>query len=70
MHFCEKNEIIFILNAVSVTFHDFVTFYPSFFLGFQTCCETAYDDGWKILQVPIAYISLFKVKLLTAYTTS
>lgn len=51
--YCEKNAI---LNAVSVTFHDFVTFYPFFFLDFQTCCETAYDDGWKILQVPIAYI--------------
>jgi len=66
MHLCETNALLFILNALSITFHDYVTFYPSFFLDSQTCCETAYDDGWKILQVPIAYIPLFIVKLLTA----
>lgn len=66
MHLYETNASLFILNEVSITFHDYVTFYPSFFLDSQTCCETAYDDGWKILQVPNAYISLFMVKLLTA----
>jgi len=58
MHLCETTAVLFRLNAISITFHDYVTFYPSFFLDFQTCCETAYGDGWKTLQVPIAYISL------------
>jgi hypothetical protein len=56
MHFCKKNAVLFVLNAILVTFHDYVTFYPSFFLDFQTCCETVYDDGCKILHISITYI--------------